>query len=151
MSSDSWLDERLAAGSIEVADWPLSQLRLKDDARFHWLLLVPRRPHTVELTDLAAPDYAMLMAEIDAASRLLQAVAKPDKVNVAALGNVVAQLHVHVIARWHSDPAWPDPVWSHTPPSQLPRHALAILADRYAAAAIGMTPSPSTFLKDCDA
>lgn len=144
----SWLDERLEAGSIEVVDWPLSQLRLKDDARFHWLLLVPRRVGAVELTDLEPADYAMLMAEVDAASRLVQAIAKPDKVNVAALGNVVAQLHVHVIARWRSDPAWPDPVWSHGRPFALPPYALAALADRYAAAAAGVTPSPSVFLKD---
>ena len=134
------LDPRLAQGSEPVADWPLSQLRLKDDARFHWLLLVPRHPNAVELTDLAGEDWRMLTAEILAASRLVQAIAAPDKVNVATLGNIVAQLHVHVIGRWHSDPAWPDPVWCHGSARSLPPHAFGVLCDRYATLAADACP-----------
>ena len=85
---------------MPVADWPLAQLRLKDDARFHWLLLVPRRADIVELTDLDEADYGQLTAEILSATRLVQEVARPDKTNVATLGNLVPQLHVHVIARF---------------------------------------------------
>lgn len=129
------LDLRLEESSVPVADWPLTQVRLKDDARFHWLLLVPRRAGVVELTDLDEADYGQLTAEILAATRLLHEVARPDKTNIATLGNVVPQMHVHVIARFHSDPAWPDPVWSHGAGPSYPAHALAILADRYAKAA----------------
>ncbi len=129
------LDPRLEAESVHVADWPLGTLRLKDDARFHWLLLVPRRPGLVELTDLDADGYLQLTAEILAAVRLVQEIARPDKVNVAALGNAVPQLHVHVIARFASDPAWPDPVWCRGLGPAFPPHALAMLADRYGRAA----------------
>ncbi|HEX8374395.1 MAG TPA: HIT domain-containing protein [Geminicoccaceae bacterium] len=126
------LDQRIEDSSVHVADWPLCQIRLKDDARFHWLLLVPRRAGAVEYADLSPEDYAQLNAEVLAATRLLQAVAGPDKVNVAMLGNVVAQMHVHVIARFRSDPAWPDPVWCHGAGPAYPGHALAVLAERYA-------------------
>lgn len=129
------LDPRLEAESVAVADWPLSAVRLKDDARFHWLLLVPRRTGLVELTDLDPDAYAQLASEILAAVRLVQEIASPDKVNVAALGNIVPQLHVHVIARFASDPAWPEPVWSSGPARAFPSHALAMLADRYGRAA----------------
>ena len=129
------LDGRLESGSVAVADWPLCQLRLKDDARCHWLLLVPRRPGLVELTDLDPDAYAQLTAEILAATRLVQEMARPDKVNVATLGNVVPQMHVHVIARFRSDPAWPDAIWCHGAGPPYPPHALAMLADRYGRAA----------------
>ena len=135
MTTEFVLDPRLEESSVPVADWPLAQLRLKDDARFHWLLLIPRRAGVVELGDLDEADYAQLTAEILAATRLLQEVARPDKTNVATLGNVVPQMHVHVIARFRSDPAWPDPVWCHGGGPSYPPHTLAILAERYAKAA----------------
>jgi diadenosine tetraphosphate (Ap4A) HIT family hydrolase len=129
------LDPRLEESSVPVADWPLSQLRLKDDARFHWLLLVPRKENVVEFTDLAEDEYDQLCAEILAATRLVQEVARPDKVNVAMLGNVVPQMHVHVVGRFTSDPAWPDPIWCVGAGPTFPPHALAVLADRYHKAA----------------
>ena len=135
MTTEWVLDPRLEESSVPVADWPLAQLRLKDDARFHWLLLIPRRAGVAELTDLDEADYGQLCAEILAATRLVQEVARPDKTNVATLGNVVPQMHVHVIARFRSDPAWPDPVWCHGAGPTLPAHTLAILAERYAKAA----------------
>lgn len=107
------LDPRIETSSHPVADWPLCQVRLKDDARFPWLLLIPRRAGVVELTDLGRDDYVALCDEILHATRLLQAAARPDKINVATLGNVVPQMHVHVIARFRDDPAWPDAVWGH--------------------------------------
>jgi diadenosine tetraphosphate (Ap4A) HIT family hydrolase len=131
------LDPRIEESSVPVADWPLCQIRLKDDARFHWLLLVPRRPGVVEVTDLGEANYGQLTAEVLAATRLVQEVARPDKVNLAALGNVVPQLHVHVVARFRSDPAWPDPVWCDGAGPVYPPHALAILAERYGKAARG--------------
>lgn len=140
MSEGFELDPRLAAGSEAVTDWPLCQIRLKDDARFPWLMLIPRQAGIVELTDLTAADYAQLTAEILAATRLLQEVARPDKVNVATLGNVVAQMHVHVIGRFHSDVAWPDPVWCHGAGPAMPAHAFGALFDRYAKAAAALAP-----------
>lgn len=135
MTTEFVLDPRLEESSVPVADWPLAQLRLKDDARFHWLLLIPRRAGVAELTDLDEADYGQLCAEILAATRLVQEVARPDKTNVATLGNVVPQMHVHVIARFRSDPAWPDPVWCHGGGPSYPPHTLAVLAERYAKAA----------------
>ncbi|MEK0082225.1 HIT family protein [Benzoatithermus flavus] len=135
MTDSFMLDPRLEATSVPVADWPLSQLRLKDDARFHWLLLVPRRPGVAELTDLDEDAYAQLAAEVLAATRVVQAVARPDKVNVAMLGNVVRQMHVHVVGRFQSDAAWPDPIWCKGAGPTYPPHALAVLRERYAEAA----------------
>ena len=85
--------------------------RLMDDARFAWLILVPRRAGMRELIDLAAAEQHMLLDEIARCAAALRDIVAPDKLNIAALGNVVAQLHVHVIARRHGDAAWPRPVW----------------------------------------
>ena len=136
------LDPRIEESSEPVADWPLCQVRLKNDARFPWLLLVPRRPGVTEFTDLDAADYALLNAEVLAATRLVQQVAAPDKVNVAMLGNVVAQMHVHVVGRFRSDPAWPDPIWCHGAGPGYPAHALSLLTGRYAAAAADLPRPP---------
>lgn len=109
------LDPRLASDSLPVTELPLSAVRLMRDANYPWLLLVPRRPGATEITDLDDSEQALFMREIASASKALRAVAAPDRLNVAALGNVVAQLHVHVIARRRSDPAWPKPVWGAVP------------------------------------
>lgn len=109
--SDWHLDPQLAEDTHPVAHLGLSELRLMDDANHPWLILVPRIAGAVELTDLSEPDRVALGREIDAVSRVLQAEFKPDKLNVAALGNMVPQLHVHVIARFRNDIAWPRPVW----------------------------------------
>jgi diadenosine tetraphosphate (Ap4A) HIT family hydrolase len=109
--TDFVLDPRLAGDTHRVGDLELSRVLLMDDARFPWLILVPRRADLRELTDLDTGDQQRLLAEIDRCARVLHALEKPDKLNIAALGNVVAQLHVHVIARRASDAAWPRPVW----------------------------------------
>jgi diadenosine tetraphosphate (Ap4A) HIT family hydrolase len=82
-----------------------------DDARFPWLILVPRVPNLRELTDLPLVDQHRLLDEVNRAAHALHALMKPDKLNIAMLGNVVSQLHVHVIARFTHDEAWPKPVW----------------------------------------
>lgn len=105
------LDTRLAADTQPVGDLPLSRVLLMNDARFPWLILVPRRAELRELTDLEADDRRVLSDEIDRCARALQALEHPDKLNIAALGNVVAQLHVHIVARRRNDAAWPRPVW----------------------------------------
>jgi diadenosine tetraphosphate (Ap4A) HIT family hydrolase len=110
------LDPRLAADSVFVADLALCQVRLQDDARWPWLVLVPRRPDLVELEDLEPADRARLMEEIVRAGRAVRILgegrgAPVEKLNVGALGNVVRQLHVHVIGRRTGDPAGAAPVW----------------------------------------
>lgn len=111
MTTAFTLDPRLAADTRAVAVLSLCELRLMDDARWPWLVLVPQVAGVRELIDLDAVAQRHLLADIDAASRALDRLYAPHKLNVAALGNVVAQLHVHVIARYRDDPAWPAPVW----------------------------------------
>ena len=105
------LHERLAADTAEVARLELSLVRLMRDARWPWLILVPARAGITEMHQLDAADRALLVEEIAVASKVLERRFAPDKLNVGALGNLVPQLHVHVIARRRDDPAWPGPVW----------------------------------------
>jgi diadenosine tetraphosphate (Ap4A) HIT family hydrolase len=119
------LDERLAADSVFVADGPLSQLRLMDDARFPWLVLVPRVAGAVEWFDLGPADQSLLWNEVRHASALLRGDPRCGKLNLGALGNIVRQLHVHVVARHPGDAAWPGPVWGS---GAAQRHAPEALA-----------------------
>lgn len=111
MSAAFSLDSRLADDTLAVCDLPLTAVRLMNDSRFAWLILVPRRMDASELTDLEPADRLKLWDEVAQASRALADVAKPKKLNVAAIGNIVAQLHVHIVARHENDPAWPRPIW----------------------------------------
>ena len=133
MTDDFALDSRLAADSVPVGDLALSSVHLMDDARFPGLILVPRRVGASELTDLDAVDATALMEEIRIAVRVMLALAKPDKVNVGALGNVVPQLHIHVVGRFLSDPAWPGPVWGYGARTPYPPHARAQMIERIGA------------------
>ena len=111
---NAWhLHPQLADDSTPVIELALCEVRLMDDANHPWLILVPRVADTVEIIDLSPAQRTQLTAEIDIAARALKALFKPDKLNVAALGNLVPQLHVHVIARYHTDIAWPRPVWGN--------------------------------------
>jgi diadenosine tetraphosphate (Ap4A) HIT family hydrolase len=133
-SAVSWnLDPRLAADSVALGDLPLSRVLLAKDANYPWLILVPRRPNLVELIDLDDSGQATLMIEIARAARALKEITACDKLNVAALGNTVRQLHVHVIARRNGDPAGAAPVWGAAPtrpyePAQFERLAAALRA-----------------------
>jgi diadenosine tetraphosphate (Ap4A) HIT family hydrolase len=111
MNVNFHLDPQLAADTHPIAVLRLSELRLMDDANYPWLVLVPRVADARELIDLDAAQQAHLLEEIGVASRLLLTLFRPHKLNVAALGNAVPQLHVHVIARREDDPTWPRPVW----------------------------------------
>ena len=111
MTAEFTLDARLAADSVPVIDLPLCSVRLMNDARFAWLLLVPRRAGMSELHDLDEADQEQLWREIRSTTQALRAVAPCDKLNIGALGNIVRQLHVHVVARMVGDAAWPGPVW----------------------------------------
>lgn len=103
------------AGSVAAADWPLCHVRLQDDARFPWLILIPRVEGAVELGDLSADQRATLMEETVRAGVLARRLGEVEKLNVGAIGNVTAQLHVHVVGRRRDDDLWPDPVWGRGP------------------------------------
>lgn len=111
MTTEYALDARLKADTTSVGTLGLCELLLMNDARFPWLLLVPRRAGVREIIDLAGGDQQALLSEIVLASNALKSATGCHKLNVAALGNVVPQLHVHVIGRFSDDPAWPRPVW----------------------------------------
>lgn len=114
MNSEAFtLDPRLAADTRLVASLPLCDVRLMDDARYGWLVLVPRRDGLVEIADLGEDEQITLWREVNLASRALRAVMPCDKLNLGALGNIVRQLHVHVVARCEGDAGWPGPVWGH--------------------------------------
>ncbi len=105
------LHSRLAADTREVMRLPLCRVLLMNDRRFPWLILVPQRPDIREIHQLAAADRATLVEEIATVAQAMETLHKADKMNVAALGNQVPQLHVHVIARFTTDLAWPNPIW----------------------------------------
>lgn len=113
---DFTLHPRLITDTTQVCDLDLSRVLLMDDATWPWLILVPRRRDLRELIDLPRSDRHRLGDEVALASQVLTTLYHPDKLNVAALGNVVEQLHVHVIARHTHDPAWPAPVWGRQAP-----------------------------------
>jgi diadenosine tetraphosphate (Ap4A) HIT family hydrolase len=115
MESAFTLDPQLDADTVPVKDLALCSVLLNDDANYPWLILVPQRPGLVELIDLDEADRATLWSEIALASRVLKNVTKCHKLNVAQLGNQVAQLHIHIIARETTDAAWPGPVWGKAP------------------------------------
>lgn len=109
--NDFVLDERLAAGHF-IVDWPLCRVQLENDARYPWLVLIPRHAGLSELFDLPVPMRPHFFREVTLASERVAQALEPTKMNVGMLGNVVPQLHAHVIARFEGDPAWPAPVWA---------------------------------------
>ena len=129
MAEDFRLDPAFIATSHRIGDLPLCEVRLQDDARYPWLVLIPRRPGLREIEALDAADRARLMEEVVLAGAAVRAVGAVlglavDKLNVGALGNVTAQLHVHVVGRRADDPAWPGPVWGHSPAAAYPADAV---------------------------
>ena len=134
MSLQFALDPRLEADTHLIGELPLSRLLLMDDARFPWMILVPRIAGARELIDLDAADRAALTSEITILGRIVEAQLRPDKLNIAALGNVVAQLHIHMIARFQSDAVWPLPVWGHGERVRYAADALAARIDQLRAA-----------------
>ncbi len=109
------IDSRLAGDTLEVASLTLCQVLLLNDQRYDWLVLVPRRESVTEVLDLSPPDQAQLWREVTLVAGVLRE-AQPDcKLNIGALGNIVRQLHLHILLRREGDPAWPGPVWGHSP------------------------------------
>jgi diadenosine tetraphosphate (Ap4A) HIT family hydrolase len=109
------LHPQLERDTLALGDLPLSRLLLHNDTNYPWLLLVPRRAGASEIIDLDEADQAQLLNEIGRTSRALKEATACHKLNIAAIGNVVPQLHVHVVARRRDDPAWPRPVWGAVP------------------------------------
>ena len=118
------LHPRLNEDCVVVGDFPLCRLLLMNDASYPWFILVPRREGVREIFELSAADQQQLLHESSQLSRVIATHFKADKINVAALGNMVPQLHVHHIVRFESDPAWPAPVWGHAPASPYDDAAL---------------------------
>lgn len=125
---DFALHPKLAADCEPLGDLPLCVALLMRDDRFPWVILVPRLPDLADLHDLPAASAPALFAEVGLVSRALKAEFKVRKINVAALGNQVPQLHVHVIGRHPEDAAWPQPVWNAGPGSA----SAAVQAERAA-------------------
>ncbi|WP_018882152.1 MULTISPECIES: HIT domain-containing protein [unclassified Thioalkalivibrio] len=111
MTTEFRLDPRLVADTWAVAEWPLSSVRLIDHWDYPWFILVPRRPDLRELHALAVEDATQLARESRALARAMDQAFVPRALNVAKLGNIVEQLHLHHVARFEGDPAWPGPVW----------------------------------------
>jgi diadenosine tetraphosphate (Ap4A) HIT family hydrolase len=130
MNAGFLLDPRLAADTRPVAQLELCEARLMDDARFAWLVLVPQRAGLVEISDLAPSERTLLWHEVERAGAALRAMVPCDKLNLGALGNVVRQLHVHVVARREGDAAWPGPVWGSGPAAPYAEAAREALAER---------------------
>jgi len=121
------LDPRLAADTTAVLSLTLCEVRLMNDARYAWLVLVPRRSALVEITDLSDGEQTQLWDEVKRATTALRQLAPCDKLNLGALGNIVRQLHIHLVARIEGDAAWPGPVWGH---SKAEPYAAQKLAER---------------------
>ena len=122
--ADWTLHAQLAADTVNLGDLPLSRVLMMDDANYPWLILVPRKADLTEVIELDEAEQAQLMREVTHVARALRELTACDKLNIAALGNVVPQLHVHVIARFRSDAAWPKPVWGAAPPRPYDREEL---------------------------
>ena len=125
------LNKSLSNGTIFVGDLPLSRVLLKNDVTYPWLILVPRIENAVEIIDLSEENQQQLMTEIRLTSTIFKEIYHPDKLNVANLGNIVSQLHIHIIARVKTDPAWPDPIWGKTPAVSYDEASAAELCDKF--------------------
>jgi diadenosine tetraphosphate (Ap4A) HIT family hydrolase len=128
------LDPRLAADTVELARWTLCRVLLMNDSNYPWLILVPQRPGLRDFDEVAGSDRSVLDSEITRACAVLRKIARPHKLNVASIGNAVPQLHIHVVARQTTDPAWPKPVWGAVPAKPYTPEALAAFRGRFTAA-----------------
>lgn len=127
------LHPRLAQDSIHITDWPLSQVRVMNDRQFPWFLLIPRVPNVTEIIDLNDADQQQLWRESAFLSHWLKAEYRPEKLNIAAIGNKVPQLHLHHIGRFSDDLVWPDPVWGRLPPKPLAEETVTRLQEIFKA------------------
>jgi len=124
------LDSRLQQDTFVLGELPLSRVLLSNDARYPWFILVPRREEVSEVFQLSAEDQRELWAETALVGEVLKDAFKADKINIATLGNVVSQLHMHVIVRYRSDDAWPAPVWGRHPARLYEEAQVVALRDK---------------------
>jgi diadenosine tetraphosphate (Ap4A) HIT family hydrolase len=124
------VQEGLHSHPVAVTRLELCHVQLMNDISFPWLLLVPDRRNIYEIYQLEAADRVLLIEEITLASRVLVDLYKPDKLNIGSMGNLVPQLHIHVICRFHDDRAWPGPVWGHGPAHSYPKEELRVICRR---------------------
>ncbi|MBI5644334.1 MAG: HIT domain-containing protein [Deltaproteobacteria bacterium] len=124
------LHERLKADTVEITSLRLCLVLLMKDKGFPWLILVPQREDIREIHGLDPADRALLMEEIASASKVLEKIFHPDKINVGSLGNIVPQLHIHIIGRFKGDRAWPGPAWGQGPAEPYEEEALVGLPSR---------------------
>ena len=125
------LAPELKRDCIELADWPLCKVLLLNDSLYPWFVLVPRQAGLKEIIDLSDADQIIYLKESAKLSKLLVEVFKPDKLNVAALGNVVSQLHIHHIARFTTDAAWPAPIWGKHPAKPYTDEQIQVLKTHF--------------------
>lgn len=128
--NDFNLDQRLDADTFPLADLPLCRVLLMNDARYPWVILVPRQNHISEVAELSETDQAQLWREATQLGSVMKTLFAGDKLNIATLGNVVKQLHVHVVVRRHEDAAWPAPVWGNGSAEPYELDTLANLRDQ---------------------
>ncbi len=131
------LDSRLQADTRHVASLTLCDVLLMNDARFPWLVLVPRRAGMVEICNLPAGEQAVLWQEVNQVSGVLRSIVSFEKLNLGALGNIVRQLHIHVVGRREGDAAWPGPVWGSGAAEPYDAEALTILIAQVRSALVG--------------
>ncbi|MEO7477651.1 MAG: HIT family protein [Lysobacteraceae bacterium] len=122
---------KLVADTVGVGPLPLSAVRLMKDARYPWLILVPRRPKLREFLELQDNEQSLLLEEIRRCCELFKALHKPVRINIAMIGNIVPQLHVHIVARFSNDASWPRPVWGIGEAEPYPPEILKARAARY--------------------
>jgi diadenosine tetraphosphate (Ap4A) HIT family hydrolase len=140
ISAPRWLlHPQLANDTVTIGDLPLARVLVANDANWPWLILVPRRRDVREIIDLGETDQSQLMAEIAQVSRALKSVTACHKLNIAAIGNIVPQLHVHVVARREGDAGWPKPIWGAAPPRAYREGERERLAEALRET-IGLTP-----------
>ena len=126
------LAPELERDCIALADWPLCKVLLLNDSQYPWFILAPRQPGLKEIIDLSESDQIVFIKESAMLSKLIQDVFSPDKLNVAALGNMVPQLHVHHIARFKNDAAWPAPVWGQFPAKPYSNEQIGEIINQFA-------------------
>lgn len=124
------LDTRLQQDTVLIGDFPLCRVLLMNDASYPWFILVPRRADISEVFHLSGADQAVLWAETTHLAEVLRDAFSAEKVNIATLGNVVSQLHMHVIARYREDAAWPAPVWGRQPAIPYTEVQIAAIRER---------------------
>ena len=137
------LDPRLHKDTLPVGELPLSVVLLMNDRTYPWLILVPRRPDVREIFELSDQDQEQLLRESTQLARILYEVCRPDKLNIAALGNMVPQLHLHHIARYRTDPAWPAPVWGKSPAIPYPADEAEAFIRQLTSRLTDFSPAPA--------